>query len=243
MTWALLVALATIVVINIFLSGDNALVIGMAAHRLPPRQRRWAIILGGAGAIVLCISFTALAVFLLHIPFLEAGGGVLLTWIAYKLLRDDEGGHEVTAAESLIESVRTILLADVVMSFDNILAIAGASHGNYALMVVGLLISMPIVLFGSSLLARLMNRFPWLPYFGSVILAITAARMIINDPAIADRLHGEEQPAALVSLAILLVLVVLVPTLLRHRRARDASTAVEPSPVAAARQVDNPIES
>lgn len=232
MTWHLVASVFSIVVIDVVLSGDNALVIGMASHRLVARQRRWAIILGGAGAIVLRVLFTAAAVLLLDVPFLEGIGGLLLTWIAYKLLRDEsEGGRPVQAKESLFAAVQTIVLADVVMSLDNILAVGGAAHGSFELLIFGLLLSMPLILFGSSLIARLMNRYPWLTIVGSVVLTVTAARMIVDDRLIAGALGEEMHSFALLGLAIVLTLVVLVPTLRRRRavqRAADAPAGDQP---------------
>lgn len=231
MTWSLIASVFSIVVIDLVLSGDNALVIGMASHRLPPRQRRWAIILGGAGAIGLRIGFTALAVFLLRIPFLEGLGGLLLTWIAYKLLRGEtEDGHQVKARDTLIDSVQTIIMADVVMSLDNILAVGGAAHGSFELLVFGLLLSMPLLLFGSSLIARLMNRFPWLILIGAVVLTITAARMIADDRLVEEHLSPEMHSFVLVGLAILLTAVVMIPTLLRRRRRRALAEELEAEP-------------
>lgn len=221
MSWNLIASILSIVVINIVLSGDNALVIGMASHRLLPRQRRWAIVLGGAGAIVLRIGFTAVAVLLLGVPFLEGVGGLVLTWIAYRLLRDeDEGARQIDATESLLTAVRTIIVADLVMSLDNILAIGGAAHGSIELLILGLVLSMPLILVGSSLLARLMNRFPWLTILGSVVLTITAARMVVDDPIVVAAVTGAAHLALLVALATVMTLAVLVPTLRRRRDAR-----------------------
>lgn len=248
MTWDLLASVVSIVVINVVLSGDNALVIGMASRRLAPRQRRWAIILGGAGAIVLRVLFTAAAVYLLKVPFLQAAGGVLLTWIAFRLLHEDESESEIVAKDSLIASVQTIILADLVMSLDNILAIGGAANGSLELMILGLVLSMPPILFGSSLLARLMNRYPWLTVLGSVVLAITAARMIVDDRLVEKRIHGEMAEIALISLSILLTLVVVVPNWL-HRRAvqREKAAGVEgqerdEAVTGARHQADRPIK-
>ena len=224
MTLNLLASVLSIVVINIVLSGDNALVIGMASHQLLPRQRRWAIILGGAGAIVLRIMFTAVAVLLLGVPFLEGIGGLVLAWIAYRLLRaETENDRQIPANESLVAAVRTIIVADVVMSLDNILAIGGAAHGSVELLILGLVLSMPLILLGSSLLARLMNRFPWLTIVGSVVLTITAARMVVDDPIVADALHGWMHDVVMVALSILLTLAVLVPTIVQRRTAWRAN--------------------
>lgn len=181
MNLELLNAIFRIVVLDLVLSGDNAVVIGMAARLLPPEQRRRAIIFGAGGAIGLRIIFTALIAVLLGIPLLQAIGGVLLVWIAYRLLRQNDKEHAVKEGRNLREAVRTIILADVIMSLDNILAVGGAAHGNLWLLLFGLALSMPIILFGSGLVATLMNRFPWLVYLGSGILVYTAVEMVFGD--------------------------------------------------------------
>ncbi|GBD17154.1 hypothetical protein HRbin26_02068 [bacterium HR26] len=223
----LLTGIFSIVVVDLVLSGDNALVIGMAAHRLPPRQRRWAIILGGAGAIALRVTFTALAAVLLAIPLLEAGGGLLLTWIAYKLLREEASEHNIVASESFFGAVQTITLADLVMSLDNMLAVGGAAHGSIELLIFGLLLSMPLLLFGSSLVARLLNRVPSLLWLGVLVLTVTSARMLVDDPLIAQRLGNELHLPALVILAAGLTGLVTTPAVLRWRRTRRPAS--EPS--------------
>lgn len=221
LNWTLLGSVLSIVVIDLVLSGDNALVIGMASRRLPGAQRRWAIILGGTGAIGLRALCTAAAVFLLAVPLLQAAGGLLLTWIAYKLLREESESKqeaEVEPRDSLRATVQTILLADVVMSIDNILAVGGAAHGSLWLLLFGLALSMPLILFGSGLIARLMNRLPWLGVAGAVVLTITAARMIVHDHLI-DRLLGDvfDTPAH-VLLTIVLTLIALLPILVKRIR-------------------------
>lgn len=181
MEFALIRAILSIVVIDLVLSGDNAVVIGMASRRLSPVQRRRAIVLGAAGAIGLRVAFTALAAVLLGIPLLQAVGGAMLAWIAFRLLRQEHSEQVVQEGASLFEAVQTIILADVIMSLDNILAVGGAAHGNLALLLFGLALSMPIIMFGSNLVAMLMNRLPWLVYLGAAILAYTAGEMIFSD--------------------------------------------------------------
>ncbi len=177
----LLGAVFSIVVIDLVLSGDNAVVIGMAARRLPPKQQRQAIIFGAAGAIGLRVFFTFMVAILLGVPLLQAVGGLLLIWIAFKLLRQEEHEHAVKEGGNLVEAIRTIVLADVVMSLDNILAVGGAAHGNLGLLLFGLGLSMPIILFGSGLVALLMNRLPWLVYLGSGVLVHAAVGMMLHD--------------------------------------------------------------
>lgn len=218
----LLTKILSIIVINVVLSGDNALVIGMASRTLAPRQRRMAIILGGAGAIVLRIIFTAVAALFLHIPLLEAIGGLILIWIAFKLLNDESNAHNIQAGESLVSAVRTIIVADVVMSLDNMLAIGGAAGGSIELLLFGLGLSMPFILLGSNYLARLLNRYPWLMIGGAAVLAVTAARMIVDDQLV-DRVIGDSgHLPLLVGLSVTGIVIVLVPNMLRWRRERNA---------------------
>lgn len=240
MSWDLIVGIASIIVINVVLSGDNAVVIAMASHRLVPRLRRWAIILGGGGAIVLRILFTIPAIYFLRVPFLQAVGGVVLTWIAYKLLRDEGEEHvDIQAKASLVGAVQTIVLADLVMSLDNILAIGGAAHGSIKLLLFGLVVSMPPILFGSSLIARLMNRLPWLILVGSVVLTITAARMVVDDRLVDEALSADRYTPVFIALALVFTLSVLVPTLLQ-RRARRREREREVLVGAQTRQADRP---
>ncbi len=206
-----LASLMGIVVIDLVLSGDNALVIGMAARRLPSHRRRLAILLGGAGAIGLRVLFAAVAALLLGIPLLQAAGGLLLLWIAWKLLRDHEATHEVAESVSVLGALRTIILADVVMSLDNILAVAGASHGSLELLLFGLMLSMPLILFGSSLVASLMNRMPWLELVGAGVLAWTAGVMILEDAIVGSLLAGVVPLSLLLPMALTAAL--LVPSL------------------------------
>jgi YjbE family integral membrane protein len=176
-------AVLSIVVIDLVLSGDNAVVIGMAAHRLPPQQRRMAILFGGGAAIVLRLSLTAVATFLLTIPGLQAFGGLLLLWIAFKLLKqEDESGDGVKVATGMRDAILTILLADLVMSLDNVLGVAAAAHGDLALLVFGLALSMAILMLGGSLVASLINRLWWLAYVGAAVIAYTGAEMLFEDP-------------------------------------------------------------
>jgi YjbE family integral membrane protein len=182
----LISAVFAIIVIDLVLSGDNAVVIGMAARRLSPQNRRKAIIWGGAGAVGLRIFFTAIAALLLDVPYLQAAGGLLLLWIAYRLLKPHDPHAHVSEAGSLGEAIRTIILADVVMSLDNILAVGGAAHGNLWLLLFGLALSIPILLLGSDLVARLLGRFPVLVYLGAVVLVWTAVHMILEDRLVHD---------------------------------------------------------
>jgi YjbE family integral membrane protein len=171
-----------IVLIDLVLSADNAVVIGMAAHPLPPRQRQTAIVLGGSVAILLRVVLTGVAAVLLGLPALKAVGGILLLWIAYRLLeREDEARDTARTASTLRGAIVTILIADVVMSLDNVLGVAAASNGDIALLVFGLLVSMAIVMLGGGLFADLIDRLWWLAYLGAAVIAWTGAEMIQED--------------------------------------------------------------
>jgi YjbE family integral membrane protein len=177
-----------IVIIDLVLSGDNAVVIGMAAHRLPLPQRKKAIVIGGSAAIVLRIILTTIAAFLLKVPALQVLGGLLLMWIAFKLLKEEEESKEgIRAAASMREAIFTILVADFVMSTDNVLGVAGASQGDLKLLLFGLVFSMVILMWFGSLVAKLINKFFWLSYVGAAVIAWTGALMIFEDPIVVKR--------------------------------------------------------
>lgn len=179
-----LTALLLIVAIDIVLGGDNALVIAMASRRLPPEQKKKAVLWGTAMAILVRIAATVAAAILLQIQYLFLIGGLVLIWISYKLLVDEEGDHEIKAGNNLLQAIKTIVLADVMMGLDNVLAIAGAAHGDILLIIIGLLISVPIMIWGSNLILKFMERYKWIIYAGSGILAWTAAKMITHEKAI-----------------------------------------------------------
>ncbi|MNS35034.1 Integral membrane protein TerC family protein [compost metagenome] len=181
------VALVNIIIIDLVLSGDNAVVIAMAVQHLPKDIAKKAAIIGAAGAVGLRVIFTAMAAFLLSVPLLQAIGGAVLFWIAFKLLvekeEDDESGKEV---HGFWDAVKIIIMADVVMSLDNVLAVGGAAHGDLRLLLFGLALSIPLVLFGSAFLTTALRRWPALAYIGSGVLAWTAGRMIVHDKVV----HG-----------------------------------------------------
>lgn len=224
-------AILSIVIIDLVLSGDNAVVIGMASRSLSPENRRKAIILGGAGAIGLRILFTALATLLLGIPGLQAIGGVLLFYIAFKLIRPHDDGHEnVQEAGTLREAIRTIVLADVVMSLDNILAVGGAAHGDIRLLMFGLLLSIPIILFGSELVARLLGRFPGFLYVGAFVLVHAAVAMILHDPSVDHLFHTNLAQELLISLAMTGIIIGIVRLLTRSQQNRRTAVAANEAP-------------
>lgn len=184
-------ALAAIVVIDLVLAGDNAIVIALAARSLPRHQQKRAIVWGTVGAIVVRTAMTLVVVWLLGIPGLLLAGGLLLVWIAYKLLvpqEADEGSAAGVAASSLAAAIRTVIVADLVMGLDNVLAVAGAAQGNFVLVALGLLISIPIVVLGSTLLLTFLERFPAFIYVGAAVLAFTAAKMISSEPFLREPL-------------------------------------------------------
>jgi len=179
-----LTALLAIVVIDLALAGDNAIVIALAARNLPPRARRLAIIWGTVGAVVVRVLMTLAVVWLLGIPGLMAAGGLVLVWIAYKLLRPQpaENTQGVKAAVGFWPAMQTIVVADAAMGLDNVLAVAGAAHGSFVLVVLGLVISIPIVVCGSTLVLKAIERWPWIVHAGVAVLAWTAAQMIVSEP-------------------------------------------------------------
>lgn len=179
-------ALLAIIVIDLVLAGDNAIVIGMAARNLPKEHQRKVIFWGTAGAIVIRALATLAVVWLLRIPGLLLAGGLLLIWIAYKLLTEEKDHEEVKAASSVAAAIRTIIIADTVMGLDNVLAVAGASHGSFLLVVLGLIISVPIMVWGSTMILKLIDRYPAIIYIGSAVLALTAAKMIVKEPFVAE---------------------------------------------------------
>ncbi|ANB57217.1 integral membrane, YjbE family protein [Anoxybacillus sp. B7M1] len=174
-------ALLSIIIIDLVLAGDNAIVIGLAARNLPKQQQKQTILWGTVGAIVIRAVATLAVVWLLKIPGLLLVGGVLLIWIAYKLLVEEKG-HEVQAGKSMWEAIRTIIIADALMGLDNVLAVAGAAHGSFLLVVLGLLISIPVVVWGSTLILKWVERFPIIITIGGAILAWTASKMIVAEP-------------------------------------------------------------
>ncbi|MBB5174842.1 TerC family protein [Texcoconibacillus texcoconensis] len=179
-------ALLTIVGIDIILGGDNAIVVALACRNLPPEKRNKAIFFGILLAIIARIFMTFIAVLLLNIPFLMALGGVILLWIAFQLMITSEENTNVTTNTTTLGAIKTIIIADIVMGFDNVLAIAGAANGNHLLIVLGLIISIPIILWGSKLILFLMKRFPFIVYIGASILIYTAAKMIMEEPMFAS---------------------------------------------------------
>ena len=226
-------ALAAIILIDLVLAGDNAIVIALAARNLPSHLQRKAIIWGTLGAIVVRSAMTVGVVWLLKIPGLMLIGGLGLLWIAYKLLTDsDDGGHEESGATTFWGAMKTIVVADALMGIDNVLGVAGAAQGAFDLVVLGLLISIPIVIFGSTLVLKLVERFPVIIQIGAAVLAYTAAHMVVGEPLLDAYLDGDDSlqrsvRAAIYVCAILGVLGLGWLTTRRREKVRSAEAAVE----------------
>lgn len=218
-------ALFAIVIIDLVLAGDNAIVIALAARNLPARLRQKAIVWGTFGAVAVRTAMTGVVVWLLKIPGLLLLGGLLLVWIAYKLLTDqDDGGHKIGPAGDLWGAMKTIVVADAVMGLDNVLAVAGAAQGSFLLVVLGLLISIPIVIWGSQLILRLVERYPVIVYIGGGVLAWTAAKMIMSEPLVKG--YFEQREALLwISYAIVIGGVLGAGFLVNHSEVRTRIAA------------------
>jgi len=186
-------ALLAIILIDLVLAGDNAIVIALAARNLPPEHQNKAIMWGTVGAIVVRSAMTVGVVWLLKIPGLMLVGGLGLLWIAYKLIADtSDDEHEGPSATTFWGAMKTIIVADALMGVDNVLGVAGAANGDFTLVVLGLLISIPIVVFGSKLVLRLVERFPVIIQLGAAVLAFTAAQMVINEKLLDPVFDGGE---------------------------------------------------
>ena len=183
-------ALGAIIWVNLLLSGDNAVVIALAARSLPAKQQKLAVFWGSAAAIIMRVILTLFAVALLQLPWLKLIGGVLLLWIGVKLIVPEEGGEDIQSSDNLFQAVKTILIADLVMSLDNVIAVAAAAEqgppeAKVALLIIGLALSIPIVIFGSTLMLKVMGRYPVIITLGAALLGWIAGDIMVTDPAIA----------------------------------------------------------
>ncbi len=185
-----LILLVEIMLINMVLSGDNAVVIAMASKHLPERERRQAVWWGACGAVLLRLVLTAIAVILLEVPWLQAVGGIMLLSIAIQLLNEGESHGHIRQAASIGAAIWTIIVADFIMSLDNVLAIAGVAEGNFWILVLGIAMSIPIIIWGSNLIMKLLDQFTFLMFLGAGILAYTAGEMFVKDKAIQQWLNG-----------------------------------------------------
>ncbi|MGG3960676.1 TerC family protein, partial [Geobacillus stearothermophilus] len=208
-------ALLSIIIIDLLLAGDNAIVIGLAARNLPKHQQKKAIIWGTAGAVVVRALATIFVVWLLKIPGLLLVGGLLLVWIAYKLLVEGKGHDDVEAGGNLREAIRTIIIADALMGLDNVLAVAGAAHGSFLLVILGLLISVPIMVWGSTFILKWIERFPIIITIGAGVLAWTAAKMIVDEPFLKAYFAN---PAVKYGFELLVVAAVIVAGTMKKRK-------------------------
>src|SRR5258705_2317757 len=190
LTQAFWIGLLKIIGVNIILSGDNAVVIALAARSLPATQQKQAIFWGAGAAIVLRILLTLFAVALLALAWLKLVGSLLLFWIGIKLLIPEDDDPQIKAHEHLMSAIKTILIADLVMSLDNVIAVAAAAGGSVVLLVLGLAISIPLVIFGATLLVKLMDRFPIIITIGGGLIGWVAGEMLITDLALKDWLSG-----------------------------------------------------
>jgi YjbE family integral membrane protein len=215
--------LLQIIIVNIVLSGDNALVIALACRNLPKKHQKPAILIGSAGAIVLRIIFVLIVDQLLKIGYLKLIGGLLLLWIGVKLVQgEEEGGDGVKGEGSMWAAVRTIIIADAVMSLDNAIAIAAAAHGDTTLIVLGLIISIPLIIFGATLIMMLLNRFPIIVIAGGGLLGYIAGEVLATDPAYADKLAAMLPNAKTIFEIGGAVLTVAVGYALQYRAKRRA---------------------
>jgi len=180
--WAFVIGILNIVVIDLILAGDNAVVIAMAVRSLPRRQRQWGIILGAGAAVLLRVVLTFFVAQVLVVQFIKLAGGALILWIAVKLFIEGAPEQEDREAKTLLQAMWLIVVADITMSTDNVLAVAGASHGNFFLLMFGLALSIPFVVFTSNLLSMLMDRYPIIIYLGAAVLGRVGAEMIFTDP-------------------------------------------------------------
>ena len=220
------IGLGVIIWVNIILSGDNAVVIALAARSLPAHQQKQAILWGAGAAVILRIVLTVVAVKLLEFPFLKLVGGLALLWIAVKLLvPEEEGGDEVASSSHLIGAIKTILIADLVMSTDNVLAVAAAAKGSVLLLTLGLIISIPLVVFGATMLMVLMERYPIIITLGAAVLGWTAGEMGVTDPAVAEWVNQNANWLHWGAPAVGAVFVVVLGKWLAKRQQGDSAPA------------------
>ena len=232
-------ALVAIVIIDLVLAGDNAIVIALAARNLPAHLRKQAIVWGTIGAIAVRTAMTLIVVWLLKVPGLLALGGALLVWIAYRLIIDNEGdeAHKLKPSTSFWAAMNTIIVADALMGLDNVLAVAGAAQGNFLLVVIGLLVSIPIVVWGSQIILKYVERYPVIVYIGSAVLAWTAVKMVASEPLL-QPLIPDYLGLVYTSYVIVIGGVLVTGFLRNHREVRRLISAhlvhAGPAPTAAA---------
>lgn len=223
-TPAFWISLIQIIGIDIILSGDNAVVIALACRSLPAKQQRLAVLFGTAGAIVLRVTLAAAATLLLETVYLKLAGSVLLLWIAIKLIAPQENGHDgVKTAGNLGSAIRTIVVADFVMSLDNVIGIAAAAKGSVLLLTLGLLISIPLIVYSSLMILKLMNRYPWIVTLGGALLGYVAGEMGVTDRAVSPWV---QQQAAFLHTLVPVVSAILVVTVGKWLASRQVKPSV-----------------
>ena len=231
------IALFKICVINVLLSGDNAVVIAMACRGLPVKQQKTAFAIGAAGVVILMTILTAAAAYLLTLPYLEIVGSVLLLWIGVKLLAAESEGDEVEQSSGFWDAVRIIIIADIVMSLDNVLGMAGAAKGHLGMLFIGMVITIPLILFGSVMIMKLMERFPIFITFGAALLGWVAGEMVVGDPAIVHFIETSAHYMDWVAPISCAVFVVLAGRWMAKRRHQEVvAMAAAGAPAQASKQ-------
>ena len=220
-------ALAQIILINIVLSGDNAVVIALACRSLPHEQQKKAILFGSVGAIVLRVLLTFFAVYLLTLPYLKLLGAALLLWIGIGLLKGEDDEEELEGHSGLMAAIKTIIIADLVMSLDNVIGVAAAAKGNILLLVLGLVISIPLIIFGSTLILKLMNRFPIIITLGAALLGWVAGEMALSDPSIKAYVENNHLLHTLAPAAGAVIVVLVGKWLARRAPSGEGSREVD----------------
>jgi YjbE family integral membrane protein len=222
------VGLGQIILINIVLSGDNAVVIALAARSLPPKQQTQAVFWGAGAAVVMRIILTIVAVELLKLPYLKIVGALLLFWIAIKLLLpEDDDGNDIDSSDNLWTAIKTILIADLVMSLDNVIAVAAAARDSLLLLILGLAISIPLVIFGATMLMKLMDRWPIIITIGAGLLGWVAGEMMATDPLIKDWVDAHAHFLHWVAPAVGAAMVVVAGRWLAARAGREHKEVID----------------
>ncbi|MFE6168047.1 TerC family protein [Viridibacillus arvi] len=213
----------SIILLDIVLSGDNAVVIALACRNLPKRQRKKAIFIGTAGAIILRVVLTFAAVWLLQIPLVKLVGGLLLFYIALDLLKSEGEDPNLKSGNSMFAAIRTIIIADFVMSLDNVLAVAGVANGHMGLVILGLAVSIPLIVFGSQLIIKLMEKFPILIWIGALMIAYTAGHMIVADKYGAQFVDRTFPQMAIIIPIMSMILLVILGIWIKNRQTQYTS--------------------
>ncbi len=236
--WLLLLQ---IMAVNIILSGDNAVVIALACRNLPPQQQKWGVFFGAGAAVVLLILFTIFVAYLLNVPFLRIVFGALLFWIAYKLMLPQDDGDDVEAAATLMQAIRIVVIADIVMSFDNIVAVAAVAKGNFVLLTIGLAVSIPMVVYGATLLIKLLNKFPIIVPGAAALIGFVGGEIVLEDPIWKEWLEAHAAWAPTLVPLVAAVLVVLVGRLVsgppEHETELVAGEALEAAALVGVRTI------